>query len=147
MKPIFRYLGDFRWDGVPVEAYKSEGAHFREVTRQLLFGRDAGLATELRYFEIGARGYTTLERHQHTHAVMIVRGAGSALVGSEIFELRPFDLVRVPPMTWHQLRSSAEDALGFLCLVDADRDRPLRPTDGELEALRRQPEVAAFIRI
>ena len=39
------------------------------------------------------------------------------------------------------------EALGFLCLVNAARDRPQLPDTGQLEALREDPVVAAFIRL
>ena len=38
-----------------------------------LFHDDA-LACELRYFEIAPGGHSTLERHDHLHSVMIIRG-------------------------------------------------------------------------
>ncbi len=147
MKPVVRHLRGFRWEGIPLQPYKPEGTHFRDVTRQVLFGADAGTGGELRYFELEGEGYTTLERHQHVHQVMILRGRGRCLVGSEIFEVGPFDLVCVPPMTWHQFRPASREPLGFLCLVTSDRDVPQRPGEAELEALRVSPEVAAFIRV
>ena len=68
--------GAFHWDGVPVLAYKQDGdAPFRDVTRQVLFD-DPALNCQLRYFEVAAGGHTTLERHEHVHAVMVVRGRG-----------------------------------------------------------------------
>lgn len=147
MKPILRFRKNFRWDDVEVRDYKPEGEHFRDITRQVLFGAESGLEGELRYFEMGPEGHSTLERHGHTHAVIILRGEGRVLVGSEIFEVRPYDVVRVPPMTWHQFRPSGGSPLGFLCLVNADRDRPIRPTSDELRALRSVPGVADFIRV
>lgn len=141
-----RYLGGFRWDGVEVVPYKAEGSHFRDVTRQVLFP-GAGAASELRYFEVEPGGHTTLERHGHVHQVVIVRGAGRALTGERVVDVAPFDLVCVPSRTWHQFRAAADDALGFLCLVDRERDRPERPGPADLDELRRDPAVAAFIRV
>ena len=146
MKPVTRYRGDFHWNGVSVHPYKPEGTHFRDITRQLLVGPDAGLSCELRYFELEPDGHSTLERHEHAHAVVVLRGEGSVLVGNEVFSIRPFDLVRVPSGSWHQFRAARATELGFLCLVDAQRDRPARPTEAELRSLRADPEVAAFIR-
>lgn len=142
-----RYAGGFRWDGVPVQAYKPEGSHFRDVSRQLLFGADTGGASELRYFEVAPGGYTTLERHRHVHQVVVVRGSGRALTGGGVVDVAPFDLVSVPPGTWHQFRADDAEPLGFLCLVDRDRDRPERPSPGDLATLRRNPQIAAFIRV
>ena len=43
--------------------YKRDGsAPFRDVTRQVLFDQPS-LACQLRYFEVGPGGHTTLERH------------------------------------------------------------------------------------
>ena len=138
----------FRWEGVPVLAYKEEGGtHFRDITRQVLFDGGDGLGAELRYFEIAPGGHSTLERHDHAHSVMLLRGRGRALVGREIHHLRANDLVRVPPNTWHQFRAAADEPLGFLCLVRSDRDKPRRPTAGELAKLRADRRVAAFVRV
>ena len=137
--------GAFRWDDVEVMAYKQEGeAPFRDVTRQVLFD-DPELACQLRYFEVAPGGHTTLERHHHMHAVMVVRGRGRAMVGQAVHELALNDLVQVPPFTWHQFQAPDDEPLGFLCLVNADRDRPQLPTDADLTTIRRDPTLAAFI--
>jgi len=68
--------GPFRWDGIPVLAYKDAGSHFRDVTRQVLFEGE-GIGAEVRYFEIGPGGWSTLERHEHVHAVFIEIGRAS----------------------------------------------------------------------
>jgi quercetin dioxygenase-like cupin family protein len=147
MKPVSRFQKDFRWEGVPVRAYKPGGGHFRDITRQVLFGAETGAGAELRYFEIMPGGHSTLEKHAHTHAVLVLRGDGRVLGGAELFEVRPFDIVRVPPMTWHQFRASDGAPLGFLCLVPAGRDRPVLPTDEDLRQIRSQAEIADFIRL
>lgn len=140
-----RHLDDFNWAGVERMPYKEEAdAPFRGVARQILFSR-ADLAGELRYFEVEPGGHTTLERHGHVHGVMVIRGRGRCLVGSEVAELGPFDLVTIPGWTWHQFRAGPDEPLGFLCLVDASRDRPILPTSDELAALRSAPEVARFL--
>jgi mannose-6-phosphate isomerase-like protein (cupin superfamily) len=134
---VRRHTGDFHWQGVDVLAYKQEGsAPFRDVTRQVLFG-DAGLPAQLRYFEVAPGGWTTLERHQHVHAVMVIRGRGQCLVGDQAYNIAERDLVSVPPMTWHQFRAAGEEPLGFLCMVAAERDRPQLPAADEAEALTR----------
>ena len=134
-----------RWRDVDVREYKAEGsAPFRDVTRQVLFD-DPALASQLRYFEVAPGGHTTLERHEHAHAVVVQRGAGSCLIGDCIYELAEHDLVQVPALTWHQFRASADRPLGFLCMVNAVRDRPQLPDATDLAQLRRDPKIAAFI--
>jgi quercetin dioxygenase-like cupin family protein len=137
----------FRWENVPVLAYKEDaGTHFKGITRQVLFEDDGPSGAELRYFEILPGGHSTLERHEHVHSVMVLRGKGQALVGGEIHALDGNDLIRVPPLTWHQFRATAGETLGFLCLVRSDRDKPQRPTAAELAALRADPRVGPFVR-
>ena len=130
---VRRQKGSFQWEGVDVLAYKQEGsAPFKDVTRQVLF-EGADLPVQMRYFEVAPGGWTTLERHEHVHNVMVIRGSGKCLIGDKAHELKLHDLVSVPPMTWHQFRASANEPLGFLCLVDVDRDRPQLPS-GEDQA-------------
>ena len=135
----------YRWDAVDVLEYKEAGsAPFKDVTRSVLF-EEPEVGYQWRYFEVGAGGHTTLERHEHVHAVMILRGAGKALIGTRVYPIRPFDLFRVPPMTWHQFRAGSSEPMGFLCLVPSERDRPQLPAENDLAELRRTPEVAEFL--
>jgi quercetin dioxygenase-like cupin family protein len=144
--PVRPQTAESRWEGVEALRYKTEGsAPFRDITRQVLF-QDAALACELRYFEMQPGGYSTLERHEHAHAVMIQRGVGRVLVGDRVYEVREHDLVHIPAMTWHQFRAPDDAPFGFLCMVNAERDRPQLPTAADLEALRRDPDVTAFIK-
>ena len=126
--------GGFHWEGVDVLKYKQEGdAPFKDVTRQVLFEPE-GLPAQLRYFEVAPGGWTTLERHEHVHAVMVIRGHGRCLVGDKAYDIALHDLVSVPPMTWHQFRAAGDEPLGFICLVASNRDRPQLP--GEADAAR-----------
>jgi len=138
--------GTLRWRDVEVREYKQEGsAPYRGVTRQILFD-DEALRCQLRYFEVEPGGHTTLERHEHAHAVVIQHGAGRCLIGDTVYDVAPFDLVHIPAMTWHQFRAAEGKPLGFLCMVNAERDRPQLPDDEALRALRSNPEIASFIR-
>src|ERR1700761_338895 len=144
--PTFRPAQDgFRWDGVAHQPYKQDGtAPFKDISRQVLFHENA-LGCELRYFEMDAGGYSTLERHEHAHAVMILRGSGECLVGDEVRAVKQLDLVSIPGWQWHQFRASPGELLGFLCMVNMQRDRPMLPTAEELAALKRDSVVAAFL--
>ncbi|HVJ52329.1 MAG TPA: cupin domain-containing protein [Aliidongia sp.] len=141
----FRPFQDFRWPGIDLLSYKEEGsAPFKSITRQTLF-HEQDLGCELRYFEMATDGYSTLERHQHRHAVIILRGHGHCLVGDEVRAVGPNDLVAIPPLQWHQFRASKGEPLGFLCMVNVERDRPQLPTEAERAALRANPVIAAFL--
>lgn len=145
-RPLLRRaLQGWRWEDVDLLRYKQEGsAPFKDVTRQVLFAQAAGGA-EWRYFEVAPGGWSTLERHEHTHSVMILRGRGRCLVGAQVHDVAEHDLIEVAPRTWHQFRAAADAPLGFLCLVSRERDRPQLPSASELAALRALPEVARFL--
>jgi mannose-6-phosphate isomerase-like protein (cupin superfamily) len=145
--PVLAQLGDFRWDGIDVLPYKEDGTIFKSVTRQVLFHGIEGLPVELRYFEVGVDGHSTLERHEHAHLVVVNRGSGQVLVGDRITEIGMNDVVHIPPMTWHQFRATNGEPLGFLCVVSIDRDRPQRPDADQVTELGRNAEVGAFIRV
>jgi len=141
-KPLVRrHRGDFHWEGVDVLKYKQDDATpFRDVTRQVLFDATDPPA-QLRYFEVAPGGWTTLERHEHVHAVMVIRGRGQCLVGDKAYDISTHDLVNVPPMTWHQFRAAPGESLGFLCLVPSERDRPQLPGVHEAEDIIKPLDV------
>ncbi|MCC6889321.1 MAG: cupin domain-containing protein [Hyphomicrobiales bacterium] len=144
--PIHRKAtDDYRWEEVAVLPYKEDDrALFKAITRQTLFS-DPELDGELRYFEMAAGGFSTLERHVHMHAVLILRGRGHCLIGSEVRAVATHDLITVPPMTWHQFRATQQEPLGFLCLVNARRDKPQLPSAEDLARLKADPAVATFL--
>jgi mannose-6-phosphate isomerase-like protein (cupin superfamily) len=143
---IHRKATGYRWEGVDELPYKEDGrALFKSITRQVLFS-DPELHGELRYFEVAPDGFSTLERHRHMHAVLILRGRGHCLVGGEVRPVETRDLVTVPAMTWHQFRATRGEPLGFLCMVNAQRDKPELPSAKELEELGTDARIAAFLR-
>ncbi len=144
---VRQHSGNYRWEGVDLLPYKEDGTIFKSVTRQVLFHGGHDLPVELRYFEVGEGGHSTLERHQHAHVVTIIRGSGEVLVGEETTQIGLNDVVQIPPMTWHQFRANQGEPLGFLCIVSVERDRPQRPGPEEQEELRKSEKVAAFIRV
>jgi quercetin dioxygenase-like cupin family protein len=117
----------FRWESVEVKAYKGSNEPFKGVTRQTLLGEGRGeepFNFITRYFEIQPGGYSTLERHQHPHAVVVLRGTGRVLLGERPYDIAPFDCVYVSPGVYHQFQATGDEPLGFLCTVDRERDRP-----------------------
>ena len=142
-----RTESSIRWEAVDVKEYKEEGTHFRRITRQLLFGEQGGLTTEVRYFEIAPGGHSTFERHEHVHAVIAVHGRGRLITDEAVHTIQPFDLVNIPPMTWHQFQAEEEAPLGFVCLVPCARDRPIRPNEQEASELRAHPHIGPVVRL
>lgn len=143
---IHRKAKGYRWEAVEELPYKEDGrALFKSITRQVLFA-DPQLDGELRYFEMTPGGFSTLERHEHMHAVLILRGRGHCLVGEEVRAIETRDLITVPAMTWHQFRATRGEPLGFLCMVNAARDKPQLPSPEDLAKLARNAKIAAFLR-
>lgn len=147
MNSVIQHIGGHRWNGVPVLNYKEEGTHFKAISRQILFEGGPKLAAELRYFEIEPGGHSTLERHDHIHSVMVIRGRGQCLVGTTVYDITGNDLISVPTMTWHQFRATTDEPLGFICLVNIERDRPERPDADSAANLQALPVVGDFIRL
>jgi quercetin dioxygenase-like cupin family protein len=147
-----RFDGEsFRWDGIEPRAYKpavdpARGMDWHGITRHTL-GRPDELpaAFELRYFELEPGGYSSLEKHAHAHLVVALRGCGRALIGDRVVDCAPFDALHVPPLTPHRWLNEGEAPFGFLCTVDAERDRPAPLDDQEWEALRRNPATAPYL--
>ena len=124
-----RFLTGFRWDGREPVAYKaSDELPFRDVSRTELIGNSGEqTAFDIRYFEIAPGGHSSLEKHFHTHVVIATRGTGTLLSGETRISLKPFDVAYVPPLQVHQLRNESAEPFGFFCIVDHDRDRPMKP--------------------
>jgi quercetin dioxygenase-like cupin family protein len=141
----------FRWNGIEPRAYREKasqerGMGFRGVARHTLAkGQDLPAGFELRYFELEPGGYSSLEKHEHAHFVVALRGRGRALVGEDVVTLERFDAIYVPPQTPHRWINSGDQPFGFLCPVDSSRDRARPLDEAEWEALRANPVAAPYV--
>jgi quercetin dioxygenase-like cupin family protein len=132
-----RFHRQFRWEHTELEPYKlsAHAGEFAGASRQVLVGkRGERVAFHLRYFELQAGGYTSLEHHRHSHVVVGVRGRGVVRVGEESYTLKPLDAIYIGPEQAHQLRATGRSRFGFFCIVDARRDRP-RPVKSSRAAV------------
>ena len=120
---------DFSWHGRNPTVYKaSRELPFQDVSRFELIGKTGGKeAFDLRYFQIEPGGYTSLEKHLHTHTVICIRGQGVLFINDRCIPLKPFDIAYISPMDVHQLRNESSEPFGFFCIVDRQRDRPMKP--------------------
>ena len=121
---VVRFEG-YRWDGVTPDVYKKSGEGWRAVTRHRLVGSAEEMSFRVRYFEIEPGGYTTFERHEHQHAVIGMRGRGEVRLNDRWEAVGFGDVVYVAPNHPHQFRAVGDEPFGFVCVVDADRDRPV----------------------
>lgn len=125
---------NYTWDGVEREAYthgqkyedgEKTGQKWQGVIRQVLIGNQIEATRfHVRYFEVLPGGYSSLEKHQHAHVVIVIRGHGKAVLDATAHEILPFDSVYVAPWTPHQFLALGDEPFGFFCVVDAERDRP-----------------------
>lgn len=114
---------DSGWSTVPEDQYKNEPGTWMDVTRQVLFS-SSNSAFETRYFNIAAGGYSSFERHQHEHCVIVLDGSGRVRLGNEWHEISARDVIHVEPGQPHQFLADSASSLGILCIVNRDRDRP-----------------------
>jgi ribulose-bisphosphate carboxylase large chain len=124
---VIRHDGRFEWDQVPLEPYKATTESWKGITRRELIGkRGESPRFHVRYFELEPGGYSTLERHQHEHVVMVLRGKGEARFGCYVYRVGFGDVVYVAPGDPHQFLNpeGASEPFGFVCIVNAERDRP-----------------------
>lgn len=124
---VIRFLEGFSWQGVLPEAYKADSETWKGITRRELAGkRGESTKFQVRYFELAPGGFSTLEKHQHEHVVIPIRGAGEAQAGCYLWKVSFGDVVYVSPADPHQFRcpSDAKEPFGFLCIVNSERDKP-----------------------
>ena len=124
---VIRHTGGFEWEQVPLAAYKATTELWKGITRRELIGeRGESPRFHMRYFELAPGGYSTLERHEHEHAVMVIRGRGEVQFGCYVYQVGFGDVAYVAPGDPHQFRNpeDTEEPFGFICIVNAERDRP-----------------------
>ncbi len=141
----------FTWDGISPQVYKRGGAGetglgWRDVVRHTLAAGD-GLGFQLRYFEIGPGGFSSLEQHAHAHTIVVLRGRGRVVAGSTVLAVEPFDVAVIPGETPHQFLNAGSEPFGFLCPVDAERDPPRAVAPEVLARMLEDPVVRAAVRI
>ena len=120
----------FEWEGVDRKEYKTGTSNFKDIHRYSLLGDETEeLNFHSRYFEIKSGGYSSLEKHRHPHSVVIIRGSGSLILDNDIYNLSLHDVVFISPKTIHQFHADKGEPLGFLCMVDRYRDKPVIPDD------------------
>jgi ribulose-bisphosphate carboxylase large chain len=129
---LYKHKGDFTWQGIKTEGYKTKGSHWADVIRRVIIGSHHESAQfHLRYFEILPGGYTSFEKHKHEHVVIGIRGTGKVFCGKsesaragKQYEMNFLDTLYIAPDTSHQLSNPFHEPFGFFCIVNAKRDKP-----------------------
>lgn len=122
---FYKHRGDFKWRGIKDEPYKAVGPGWAKIVRRVLIGaHNESTKFHVRYFEIFPGGNSSLERHRHEHVVICVRGEGVVQTGRSKKKIGFMDTFYISPDTIHRLTNPFERPFGFLCIVNAKRDRP-----------------------
>jgi quercetin dioxygenase-like cupin family protein len=130
MSAIHRFRGgwpagwpdDMRWEGARARTYDASGASGVVETWLIGKGEDAQHFA-LRYYRLEPGGHSREEDHPYDHGVLILHGGGEVLLGAETHAVGPGDVVYITPGERHQLRSTGDDPLGFLCIIPARRQK------------------------
>ncbi|WP_193708302.1 cupin domain-containing protein [Alkalibaculum sporogenes] len=149
-KNIYFEFKDYIWNGITKIDYKPtvDGpVTFNETTRQNLVEHGYGTNFHLRYFECEMGGFSTLEKHEHVHVVVIARGKGKVIVDDTIHNVKPMDLIIIPNNSPHQLINIGEEPFGFFCIVDAQRDKFSLLTQTEIQNISENTEIKKFIQV
>ena len=122
---FYRHKGDMNWRGVIDKPYKTGKGGWCNIIRRVLIGdRGESAKFHVRYFEISPGGSSSLERHRHEHVVICVKGEGLVRTGRVKRKMGFMDTVYICPDTVHQLTNPFNIPFGFLCIVNARRDKP-----------------------
>lgn len=144
---FYKFNNNFTWEGVATEAYKPDGSNFANIIRNVLIGSHGeSCLFSLRYFEVAKGGFSSLEKHQHVHVVICVRGKGKAVVGERGFDLKFMDTVYIAPNAPHQLLNAGDEPFGFLCIVNSERDKPVELSEEEMQRLGKSEETKDVIK-
>jgi len=126
MSMTYRHRGNYTWTGVKTEEYKSEGDDWGSVIRRVLIGNHGEKTRfHVRYFEISPGGYSSFEKHIHEHVVIVVRGKGKVRMDDKYKIINFLDTIYIKPGSPHQFKNPFNEPFGFLCIVNAKRDRPV----------------------
>ncbi len=122
---IYRHKGACKWSGIKTERYKQKDGGWSDISRSVLIGnRGESAKFHLRYFEITAGGFSSMERHRHEHVVVCIKGKGRVVIGEKSHLIKHLDTVYIAPNTVHQLSNPYDEPFGFFCIVNAKRDKP-----------------------
>ena len=113
--------GNNQWEGVQVQPYE-RGVAVGGSVRVVIGPEDGAHNFTMRYFEIEPGGQSSFDRHEHDHGVYFLKGRAKVLIGWDVHDVGPGDVVYIAPNEQHQFESIGEEPLGFLCVVPPKDD-------------------------
>ncbi len=124
---IIRFKNN-QWKGIKSIPYKDKSKNWALIERFPLIS-SSSIKFEVRYFEIAQGGCSSLEYHKHAHVVICLKGKGKLRLGNKYKVLNYLDIAYIAPNEIHQLSNPYKEPFGFLCIVDAERDKPIEIKD------------------
>lgn len=104
---------DWRWQDVNVEGYNTNNA-----TKQVLIGeKDGAVNFAMRCFTVPAREFSSLDKHERDHGVMVMQGRARVQLGERFEEVEVGDVVYIPGWEVHQFENLTDEPFVFLCIV------------------------------
>lgn len=104
---------DWRWQDIQVEGYTTNNA-----TKQVLIGEKDGAPNfAMRYFTIPPHEFSSLDKHERDHGVMVMHGRARVQLGDRFEEVGPGDVVYIPGWEQHQFENLTDEPFTFLCIV------------------------------
>ena len=86
--------------------------------------KDGAPTYSLRVIEVAPGGHTPNHIHPFEHENFIMEGKGKVQIDGEWFEVRPGDVVFVPPDSQHTYVNVGDEPFKFLCGIPVSRLRP-----------------------
>ena len=101
---------------IPAQKIEVEGT--KGVSKQVLIGaQDGAPLFTIRRFTVEPGGYTYYHTHDFEHEIYILKGAGIARSGAGETPIAAESVLLVPPNEIHQVLSTSNADLVFLCIV------------------------------
>lgn len=85
--------------------------------------RDGAPFYALRMVEIDPGGHSPHHQHPYEHENFVVEGRGRVFISGEWHELKPGDVVFVPPGVEHEYANAGDGTFKFLCGIPVTRLR------------------------
>jgi len=116
---FIREDGQYRWEDIEGEKIKDEGID--SVVKHVLIGpKDKAPNMIMRYFHVGPKGHSRLERHPHEHEIIVLHGQGTVQIADSLIPLKAMDVVFIEGNELHQFSNIGEEDFGFICMIPAN---------------------------